>query len=131
MAGTVRQLGSTVNAQTLNAIAYIDLADPGPVKAGMFLSGKIQTGESSALHVAESAIVYRDGYTYVMAVKDDSIARQIKVSTGRRRENLVEIKGEVSESDRLVLSGGSFITEGDLLKVVAAEETGKAEGGAR
>jgi len=131
VAGKVRQLGTTVNAQTLNAIAYIDLPDPSAIKAGMFLSGKIRTGESTALHVPESAIVYRDGYTYVIAVGEDSIARQIKVTSGRRREDLVEIKGEVSESDRLVLSGGSFVIEGDLLKVVATEETGKAEGGAQ
>ena len=131
VAGTVRQLGPTVNTRTLNTMAYIDLPDPGPVKAGMFLSGKIQTGESSALHVPESAIVYRDGYTYVIAVGDHSIARQIKVTTGRRRENLVEIKGAVSKADPLVLSGGSFVIEGDLLKVVASEENGKAEGGAR
>ena len=131
MKGTVRQLGPTVNTRTLNTMAYIDLPDPGPVKAGMFLSGKIQTGESSALHVPESAIVYRDGYTYVIAVANNSIARQIKVTTGRRRENLVEIKGAVSKADPLVLSGGSFVIEGDLLKVVATEENGKAEGGAR
>lgn len=131
VAGSVRQISPTVNARTLNAIAYIDLPDHGPVKAGMFLSGRVRIGESPALHVPESTLVYRDGYSYVIAVGDDSIARQIKVTTGRRRQDLVEIKGEVSESDRLVLSGGSFVNEGDRLKVVAIDENGRTKGGAR
>lgn len=139
--GTVRQLSSTVNARTLNAIGYIDLPDHGSIRAGMFLSGKIRTGESPALHVPESTLVYRDGYTYVIAVGPDSLARQIKVATGRRRDAQVEILGTVSRTDRLVLSGGSFVNDGDLLKVAAgnvtlgkvaaAGETRLTEGGAQ
>lgn len=122
--GTVRQLAPTIDNRTLNAICYVDLPDSGSVKAGMFLSGMIRTGESSAIHVPESSIVYRDGYTYVIRVGEDSLARQIKVTTARRRGNLVEIGGEVSESVRLVLSGGSFINEGDLVRVVGDFKSG-------
>lgn len=128
--GTVRQLAPTLDPRTLNATCYIDLPDPGPIKAGMFLSGTIRTGESPAVHVPESSIVHRDGYTYVIKVGQDSIARPIRVVTARRRENLVEIEGEVSESDRLVQSGGSFVNQGDLVKVIGADEKAQAEGGA-
>jgi HlyD family secretion protein len=129
--GTVRQLAPAVDPRTLNATCYIDLRDPGPIKAGMFLSGIIRTGESDAVHVPESSLVYRDGYTYVIMVGQDSIAHQIKVVTARRRENFVEIEGAVSESDRLVLSGGSFVNEGDLVKVVETDDKTVSEGGDR
>jgi RND family efflux transporter MFP subunit len=128
--GTVRQLAPMIDNRTLNATCYIDLIEPGPLKAGMFLSGMILTGESPAVHLPESSIVYRDGYTYVIRVGPDSIAHQIKVTPRRRRENFVEIGGEVSETDRLVLSGGSFVNEGDLVKVVGAEQN-DSQGGAR
>lgn len=115
--GSVRLLAPTVDSRTLNAICYVDLSDPGPVKAGMFLSGMIRIGESPALQVPESSIVYRDGRTYVVKVAEDLIARQIQVTTGRRGGDLVEVAGELFVQDRLVLSGGSFIHEGDLVKV--------------
>ena len=114
--GTVRQLAPTIDTRTLNAICYVDLPAPGTIKAGMFLSGTIQVGKSPSLHVPESAIVYRDGYTYVIVVWQDYFAHQIKVSTARRREEFVEIEGNVSESDRLILSGGSFVNEGDTVR---------------
>lgn len=129
--GTVRKVGPTIDPRTLNAICYIDLPHPGPAKAGMFLSGVIQTGESPAIHVPESSIVYRDGYTYVIKVGPDSIAHQIKVNTSRRMENSVEIKGEIFESDRVVLSGGSFVNEGDIVKVITTGGKIESEGGAR
>ncbi|GAA5121026.1 efflux RND transporter periplasmic adaptor subunit [Luteolibacter yonseiensis] len=125
--GKVRQLSPTLDNLTLNAICYVDLPESPAVRAGMFLSGVIRTGESPALHVPESAIVYRDGYTYVIRVGQDALAHQVKVSTSRRRDDLVEIQGDVSETDRMVVSGGSFVNEGDLVEVTA---TGRTEGGA-
>lgn len=127
--GIVRQLAPSVDDRTLNAICYVDFLEAGPAKAGMFLSGTIRIGESPALHVPESSIVYRDGYTYLIRVGEDLLAHQIKVTTGRRGGNLVEVNGDISREDRLVLSGGSFIHEGDLVKVMGKVRDGNTGGG--
>lgn len=130
--GTIRQISPVVDPRLLTAICYIDLPAPGPAKAGMHARGTILIGESPALHVPESAIVYRDGYTYVIRIGPDLTAHPVKVATGRRRDRSVEIRGSVTIADRLILSGGSFVNEGDPVKVVPSPEEATArEGGDR
>jgi multidrug efflux pump subunit AcrA (membrane-fusion protein) len=68
--------------------------------------------------VPESSLVYRDGYQYVMTVDLQHKVRQLKVQTGRRNDDQVEIISGVTEKDRIVVSGGTFLIEGDTVKVV-------------
>ncbi len=124
--GTIRRLAPSIDPRTLDGICHIDLPDPGPLRAGMYPSGVILTGESPALHVPESAIIYRDGYTCVAGVSQDRTVRLIKVTALRRRSGAVEISG-VSAEDRLVLSGGAFLNDGDAVRLAEPPAGGKGE----
>ncbi|HEY0966367.1 MAG TPA: efflux RND transporter periplasmic adaptor subunit [Opitutaceae bacterium] len=115
--GVVRQSSPVVSATTRSGLVYVDLPEPGTLKAGMFLSGEILLPGSPALHAPESVLVHRDGFQYVMKVSADRRVRQVKVVTGRRNGKDVELLQGVTDEDQLVASGGSFLNEGDLVRL--------------
>jgi multidrug efflux pump subunit AcrA (membrane-fusion protein) len=86
----------------------------------MFAKGEFILGQSSALTLPQQVLVLRDGFTYVFAVKNENgkkIAKQIKVQTGRRIGNLVEIISGISPNQLLVATGGAFLSDNDLVKI--------------
>ncbi len=119
--GKVRKVSPTVDMQTRNTIIYVDLPTSNTAKAGMFAKGEFVMGQSSTLTVTQQTLVMRDGFTYVFAIKTDhgkQIAKQIKVQTGRRIGNLVEIISGITPQQMLVATGGAFLSDNDLVKVV-------------
>jgi hypothetical protein len=105
--GTVRMVAPTVDAATRNALVYVDLPDTaGRLKAGMFARGEFATGTSTALTLPQTAVLLRDGFSYVFAVGADNRVSQRKVSTGRRSGDRVEILQGLDEKARVVASGG-------------------------
>jgi len=119
--GTVRQVAPTVDAATRNALVYVDLPDTGGrLKAGMFARGEFATGSSTALTLPQTAVLLRDGFSYVFAVGADNRVAQLKVATGRRSGERIEILQGVDDKARVVASGGGFLADGDTVRVVAA-----------
>ena len=117
--GTVRQVAPTVDASTRNALVYVDLPDTGSrLKAGMFARGEFATGSSTALTLPQTAVLLRDGFSYVFAVAADNRVAQLKVNTGRRSGDRIEILQGLDEKARVVVSGGGFLADGDTVRVV-------------
>jgi RND family efflux transporter MFP subunit len=125
--GTVRMVAPTVDAATRNALVYVDLPDTaGRLKAGMFARGEFATGSSTALTLPQTAVLLRDGFSYVFTVAADGRVTQGKVSTGRRSGDRVEILQGLDEKARVVASGGGFLADGDTVRVVDAAPALKA-----
>jgi HlyD family secretion protein len=119
--GKVRMVAPSVDAQTRNAIVYVDLpAATGSARAGMYAQGEIALGQSQALTVPQSAVVVRDGFSYVYAVGTDQKVSQLKVQTGRQNGDRVEVSGGLKTDARVVTSGGAFLNHGDTVRVVDA-----------
>lgn len=124
MKGRVRMVAPTVDAATRNGLVYVDLSGPvtggtsGTFKPGMFARGEFAMGASGGLTVVNSAVVVRDGFSYVYRMGADNRVAQVKVQTGRTLGDQVELLGGVKSEDKLVASGASFLSEGDLVKVV-------------
>ncbi len=119
--GKVRMVAPTIDAQTRNGIVYVDLP-PGPaVKAGMYARGEFDIGETQALTLPQSAVVLREGFSYVMRVGADAKVTQVKVATGRRAGDRIEILGGLDAGARVVAAGGGFLAEGDTVKVVDSQ----------
>ncbi len=116
--GIVRMVAPTVDAATRNGIVYVDLPQPGAFKAGMFARGEFDTGSSSALTLPQSAVLLRDGFSYVFKVGTDNKVAQSKVSVGRRVGERVEITGGLDSVARVVASGAGFLADGDTVRVV-------------
>ncbi|MGH6625941.1 MAG: efflux RND transporter periplasmic adaptor subunit, partial [Burkholderiaceae bacterium] len=136
LSGRVRMVAPTVDPQTRSAFVYVDLSplpnvsavgmdgpSQGPAaKAGMFARGEFELGHTNALTVPQPAVVVRDGFSYVYRLNPDQRVSQIKVQTGRRAGERVEIINGISTEARLVTSGAGFLNDGDLVRVA---DTGK------
>jgi RND family efflux transporter MFP subunit len=119
--GKVRMVAPSVDAQTRNAIVYVDLpAATGSARAGMYAQGEIVLGQSPALTVPQSAVVVRDGFSYVYTVGADQKVSQLKVQTGRQSGDRVEVLSGLKADARVVASGGAFLNHGDTVRVVDA-----------
>jgi RND family efflux transporter MFP subunit len=119
--GKVRMVAPSVDAQTRNAIVYVDLpAATGSARAGMYAQGEIALGQTQALTVPQSAVVVRDGFSYVYTVGADQKVSQLKVQTGRQSGDRVEVTSGMKADARVVASGGAFLNHGDTVRVVDA-----------
>ena len=122
--GRVRMIGPTVDPQTRAALVYVDVkplpGKHGQALAGMFARGEFNLGASPALTVPQPAVVVREGFSYVMRVNPDERVSQVKVQTGRVVGDRVEITSGLPQDARIVASGGSFLQDGDRVRVVEA-----------
>lgn len=129
--GKVRMLAPTVDAATRNGLVYVDLLGVttagqslgAAFKPGMYARGEFELGSTGALTVPQTAVVVRDGFSYVYRVGADNRVSQLKVQTGRVVGEQIEIQSGVKPEDKLVASGGSFLSEGDTVKVVEAADS--------
>ena len=119
--GTVRTVAPTIDAATRNALVYVDLPVNSGVKAGMFAKGEFALGSANALTLPQQALVLRDGFTYAMRVEPNSKVAQVKLETGRRVGDSVEIKQGIKSGDKFVSGGAAFLADGDTVKVVDAK----------
>ncbi len=116
--GRVRIIAPTVDAQTRNALVYVDVPQNPGVKAGMFAKGEFALGSANALTLPQQALVLRDGFTYAMRLEATNKVSQIKLQTGRRVGDAVEILQGVKAGEKYVASGAAFLTDGDTVRVV-------------
>ena len=105
---------------------YASLAANSKVRAGMYQTGEFLLGSTSAQTVPNSAIVSNDGYDYVMLVTNvksqdgQNIGRikQQRVTLGERFGDNVALTEPLPVESRLVKQGGSFLNDGDLVRIV-------------
>lgn len=115
--GKVRLVGPSVDTSTGRAILYVSLAADTRPRIGLYVTGSIELQTIPAITVPETAIVFRDGMNYVVTVGPDKRARRMRVETGRRQNDEVEIVSGLDPSARVVTSGGSFLADNDLVNV--------------
>ncbi|HSX94582.1 MAG TPA: efflux RND transporter periplasmic adaptor subunit [Hydrogenophaga sp.] len=116
--GKVRAIAPSADPQTRNILVFVDLPRHGELKANTFAHGSFDLGQSEALTVSSQSVVVRDGSNYVFAIDDQSRASQLKVRTGRRVGERVEILEGLKEGASVAVQGAGFLNEGDLVKVV-------------
>ena len=128
--GRVRMVAPTVDPQTRSGLVYVDLpsqsGSAGSFKAGMFARGEFDLGNSPALTVPQQAVVVRDGFSYVFRLNADQRVSQLKVQTGRRIGERVELLEGVGAEALLVASGAGFLNDGDLVKAAPGSATNPA-----
>lgn len=119
--GKVRMIAPTVDSASRNALIYVDLPPNANIKAGMFARGEFDGGASSVLTLPQQALVLRDGFTYAMRVEPGNKVSQVKLQTGRRAGDAVEIVKGAKAGEPFVASGAAFLADGDTVKVVTAQ----------
>jgi len=124
--GVVRIVAPMVDPQTRNGIVYVDLPQPGTARAGMFARGEFEIGSGAGLTLPQSAVLLRDGFSYVLKIGPDSKVAQTKVGIGRRVGDRIEITQGLDRNARVVSAGGGFLADGDLVRVVDVQNAAPA-----
>lgn len=119
--GRVRLVSPTLNTKTSRALVYISLPSDSPAQAGMYASGQIELPAREALTVPDTAVILRDGRSYVFTLNDDMHVVQRPVTVGRRLYQAVEILGGLEEPARIVRAGGAFLNDGASVTVVQSQ----------
>jgi len=109
----------TLSTSTGRGIAYVSLDSASAVRSGVFAEGTITLQSQPALTLPESALVLRDGRSYVYLVGADNKVNSRPVKTGRRQRDRVEIISGIDASTRVVAKGGAFLSEGVPVTVVS------------
>ncbi|WP_109440666.1 efflux RND transporter periplasmic adaptor subunit [Acinetobacter haemolyticus] len=114
--GKVRMIAPVIDPQTRYGIVYVDLPSTQAVRMGMFVKGEFDLGQKSALTLPQSALLLRDGFTYIFSVDRNNRVTQQKVTIGRRSGNRVEIL-DLPANVKVVSSGTGFLSDGDLVSI--------------
>lgn len=120
--GVVREVGPTLSEKTGRATVYVSLPTDSTARPGMFASGTLERGVKPALTLPQSAVVPRDGRSYVFVVDSAGKVASRVVETGRRRGDRVEILTAIDGKTRVVASGGAFLSENTQVTVVSADQ---------
>jgi RND family efflux transporter MFP subunit len=119
--GKVRSVAPTVDPKTRAALVYVDipnvLQNTG-IKAGMFARGDFLLGHSSALTVPQASVVPRDGFNHLLVLQPDNRVSMVRIETGRRLGDRVEVTTPLPANARVVVQGAGFLNDGDLVRVV-------------
>lgn len=125
--GKVRTVSPGVSTDTRTGTLYADLPEPGELHAGMFAEGRILLGKAPATMLPRESVVYRDGYPYVFVARDHGgkpgapfNVEQRRVEVGVQRGDFTEILGGVKNDEHVVVRGAGFLSDGDLVREVAA-----------
>lgn len=117
--GRVRMIAPVIDPQTRYGLVYVDLPTTQAIRMGMFVKGEFDLGEKTAITIPQTALLLRDGFSYVFVLDQNSRVTQKKVTTGRRQNDRVEIV-DLPLNVKVVSSGTGFLTDGDLVNVAQA-----------
>ena len=70
----------------------------------------------SVVTVPRDALILRQDSIYLYKIKDDNTATRIDVKTGMGKGDLIEVIGDISSGDRVVIRGGERLKEGQPVK---------------
>jgi RND family efflux transporter MFP subunit len=73
--------------------------------------------QKAVVSVPRDAVILRQGASYVMRVKPDNTAERVAVNLGPGRDDHVQIAGNLSAGDRVIIRGGERLESGQSVKV--------------
>ncbi len=120
--GRVRAISPSVNLQTRYGYALVSLEDSSGIIAGLFAHGIFDiSGKRALLSLPQSAVMQRGSTTFVLVVGADKHVHEREVKVGQRSGDRIEIKQGLKPNEPVVESGGSFLTEGDIVRIVEGQ----------
>lgn len=119
--GVVRLVGPTLSTASGRAMVYVDLPAVGELKPGGYFAGHIDTGEREVLTLPDSAVLLKDGGSFVFAVDAEGKAKRLAVGTGFRRDGRIAIVSGLAADVVVAESGVAFLFDGAAVAIAADE----------
>lgn len=114
--GIVRLVSPQVDPVSRLGTVRIELPANAGLKTGMFVRGEVNVGNRQAVTVPSSALVTRNGESYVFAL-DGTKAVGCAVKVGVRAEKFVEITEGLDKGRVVISKGARFLSDGDIVQV--------------
>ena len=112
LTGTVASVPPVVDKDIMAGTVVVKAANKGKtLKIGMSVNVDILTDEKEGFIVPEKAILLGEDGSYIYLNRGGK-ASQVKVSTGFRVNDMIEIEGPLAEGDAVVTDGNFKIFEG-------------------
>ena len=127
--GRVRRLSPTIDIKTGNGLAYVDLPTGTNLKAGLNVSGSISMAKRKALYLPASAVIREENKARVFKVGAESKIVAIDVTTGRTKDDWIEIVDGLDERSEVVGGEASLLQVGQLVDSSAHDHETESPGG--
>ncbi len=112
--GKIREVSPSVDPQTRQIKAKIDLGRGSTLKIGMFVRGTIETRKRQSM-VVPTAAVMTEGEEAFVYLDEGGKAKRITVKTGIREGSRVEVLSGLSTGMPVVVEGGAFLKDGSSI----------------
>lgn len=119
--GEIWLLEPMIDAQTRQGEARIALARDPLLRVGAFANASIEAGTAERPVLPQSAILADTRGAYVYIVGGDSKVTRRDIKTGEISETGIAIASGLNGNERVVLSAGAFLNEGEKIDAVAAK----------
>ncbi|MCB2254141.1 efflux RND transporter periplasmic adaptor subunit [Pseudomonas chlororaphis] len=125
--GRVRRVAPTVDSTSRRGVVYVDITGPEsrnavPMPTGAYVRGEMILGERPGMTVPQTAVVARDGFHLVFKVNDDQRVVGLKVDVGHVVGDRQEILSGLEGTERIVVAGGAFLSNGDLVQIAESAD---------
>jgi len=117
--GRVRRVSPQVDPEKRTGLVFVDLEPSAHARAGLFARGDFLLDRRTVLTVPESAVLLRDGFSYVFRIERDRVREQ-KVELGARRDGRVEIRAGLVPGAVVAHAGVAFLADGVAVRVADA-----------
>lgn len=127
--GRVRRLSPTIDIKTGNGLVYVDLPTGTNLKAGLNVTGSISMAKRKALYLPASVVMRDDNQARVFKVGPESKIIAIDVTTGRTKDDWIEIVDGLDERSEVVGGEVSRLQVGQLVDSSAHDHEAESPGG--
>ena len=118
--GRVRAISPEVDPRTRYGLALVSLQSSRGIVAGAFARGTfdISGGKQPVETLPDTAVLQRGSKTFVLVVGADDHVHERAVLAGQRKGGRVQIISGLKPGEKVVDSGGAFLTDGDVVQIV-------------
>jgi hypothetical protein len=116
IAGTVWQVAPVIDPQSRQGVARIALPFDRELRPGGFATADIKAGSVDAPLLPESAVLNDSQGSFVYIVDQNNMVRRRAVKVGSVTDAGVVIAEGLAGNERVVLSAGPFLTEGEKIR---------------
>jgi hypothetical protein len=109
----------TVDPPRRNGLVYVDLPQPGGARGRHVRPRRVRLG-ARPLTLPQTAVLLRDGFSYVLRVGADSRVQRDQGAGRPPRGDRIEITGGPAGRCAGGGAGAGFLSDGDTVRVVAA-----------
>ena len=114
--GSIWQLSPIIDPTSRQGVARISLPFDRDLRPGGFATAQIRAGAVDAPLLPESAVLNDAQGTYVYLIDEKNAVRRRPVRVGSVTDAGVVVAEGISGNERIVLSAGPFLTEGETVR---------------